>query len=96
MHFHDTRGMALANILTSLENGITRFDSSAGGLGGCPYAKGATGNVATEDIVYLCESLGINTGVDIGKLAKASQFILNKIGRSSSSKYLTAYLGSLS
>jgi hydroxymethylglutaryl-CoA lyase len=96
MHFHDTRGMALANILTSLENGITRFDSSAGGLGGCPYAKGATGNVATEDIVYLCESLGIKTGVDIEKLTEASQFILKKIGRSSSSKYLTAYLGSLS
>lgn len=95
MHFHDTRGMALANILTSLENGISRFDSSAGGLGGCPYAKGATGNVATEDIVYLCESLGIKTGVDIDKLVKASQFILDKIGRSSSSKYLTAYLGSL-
>ncbi len=96
MHFHDTRGMALANILTSLENGIRKFDSSAGGLGGCPYAKGATGNVATEDIVYLCESLGIETGVDMKKLARASEFILTKVGRQSSSKYLTAYLGSLS
>ena len=96
MHFHDTRGMALANILTSLENGITRFDSSAGGLGGCPYAKGATGNVATEDIVYLCESLGIKTGVSMEKLAKASEFILTKVGRNSSSKYLTAFLGSKS
>ncbi|MFT6070369.1 MAG: hydroxymethylglutaryl-CoA lyase [Bacteriovoracaceae bacterium] len=96
MHFHDTRGMALANVLTSLENGIRKFDSSAGGLGGCPYAKGSTGNVATEDIVYLCESLGIDTGVDMKKLARASEFILTKVGRKSSSKYLTAYLGSLS
>jgi hydroxymethylglutaryl-CoA lyase len=96
MHFHDTRGMALANILTSLENGITHFDSSAGGLGGCPYAKGATGNVATEDIVYLCESLGIETGVNLEKLAKASDFILTKIGHKTSSKYLSAYFGSKS
>ena len=92
MHFHDTRGMALANVQTSLEHGITRFDSSAGGLGGCPYAKGATGNLATEDLVYLCDSLGIKTGVDMGKLALASEFILSKLGHPSSSKYLTAYL----
>lgn len=92
MHFHDTRGMALSNVLTSLESGITRFDASAGGLGGCPYAKGATGNVATEDVVYLCESLGIKTGVNMEKLAMASEFILSKLGHASSSKFLTAYL----
>lgn len=92
MHFHDTRGMALTNVQTSLLNGITRFDSSAGGLGGCPYAKGATGNLATEDLVYLCHSLGIETGVDLDLLASASQFILEKVGHPSSSKFLTAYL----
>ncbi len=92
MHFHDTRGMALSNVLTSIENGITKFDSSAGGLGGCPYAKGATGNLATEDLVYLCHSLGIETGVDMDLLASASDFILSKLGHVSSSKYLTAYL----
>lgn len=92
MHFHDTRGMALANILTSLEFGITRFDASAGGLGGCPYAKGATGNVATEDVVYLCESLGIETNVNMKRLAAASEFILSRLGHKSSSKYLNAFL----
>lgn len=92
MHFHDTRGMALTNIYVSLEEGITTFDSSAGGLGGCPYAKGATGNVATEDVWYLLNSQGLDTGVDIKKLAEASSFILNKINRQTESKYLRAYL----
>jgi hydroxymethylglutaryl-CoA lyase len=92
MHFHDTRGMAVTNILTSLEEGIKTFDSSAGGLGGCPYAKGATGNVATEDVWYLLHSQGLETGVDLDKLAKASQFILGKLGRSTESKFLRAYL----
>lgn len=92
MHFHDTRGMALANTLSSLEHGIKTFDSSSGGLGGCPYAKGATGNLATEDLVYLCESLGINTGIDMSKLVEASQFILNKVGKISPSKYLTTLI----
>lgn len=92
MHFHDTKGMALANILTSLEMGITSFDSSAGGLGGCPYAVGALGNVATEDLVYLLQSLGIETGVDMKKLAEASTFILGKLNKSTTSKYLQAYL----
>jgi hydroxymethylglutaryl-CoA lyase len=92
MHFHDTRGMALANILVSLEEGIKTFDSSAGGLGGCPYAKGATGNVATEDVWYLLQSLGLETGVDIAKLAAASTFILSKVNRSTESKFLRAYL----
>lgn len=92
MHFHDTRGMALTNIYASLEEGITTFDSSAGGLGGCPYAKGATGNVATEDVWYLLHSQGLDTGIDIAKLAAASKFILEKINRQTESKFLRAYL----
>lgn len=92
MHFHDTRGMALANILTSLEAGIRTFDSSAGGLGGCPYAKGATGNVATEDVWYLLQSQGLETGIDLKKLSEASAFILGKLGRQTESKFLRAYL----
>src|SRR5690606_37687118 len=91
MHFHDTRGMALTNILVSVEEGITTFDSSAGGLGGCPYAKGATGNVATEDVWYLLNSLGMETGIDIEKLAAASKFILGRINRATESKFLRAY-----
>lgn len=91
MHFHDTRGMAVANILASLENGITNFDSSAAGLGGCPYAKGASGNVATEDVVYLLENMGIHTGIDFHKLYEASSFILEKINRESLSKAYRAY-----
>lgn len=92
MHFHDTRGMAPTNIYVSLEEGITTFDSSAGGLGGCPYAKGATGNVATEDVWYLLNSQGLDTGIDIAKLAAASKFILDKINRQTESKFLKAYL----
>lgn len=92
MHFHDTRGMALTNIYVSLEEGITTFDSSAGGLGGCPYAKGATGNVATEDVWYLMHSQGLDTGIDIAKLSQASKFILEKINRQTESKFLRAYL----
>lgn len=86
MHFHDTLGMAMANILASLDMGIATFDASAGGIGGCPYAKGASGNVATEDLVYLCESLGIHTGVDLLGLMKASSFMLGKLGIESPSK----------
>jgi len=92
MHFHDTRGTALANVLASLEMGMTKFDSSAGGLGGCPYAVGATGNLATEDLVYFCQSMGIESGVNMQKLAHASTFILEKINKLSTSKYLNAYL----
>ena len=92
MHFHDTRGMAVANILTSLEMGMTSFDSSAAGLGGCPYAKGASGNVATEDLYFLFSSMGIETGIDIEKLSKASSFILSKLNKESGSKFLKAYL----
>jgi len=95
MHFHDTRGMALGNILVSLEQNITIFDASSGGLGGCPYAKGATGNVATEDLIYLLDSLGISHGVDFKKLVEASSFILGVTGKQTPSKYLTAYLKSL-
>lgn len=91
MHFHDTRGMAVANILTSLELGITSFDSSAGGLGGCPYAIGASGNVATEDLYFLFNSMGIESGIDIKKLAQASSIILSKLNRESPSKFLKAY-----
>lgn len=92
MHFHDTRGMALTNILKSVEAGVTVYDSSAGGLGGCPYAKGATGNVATEDVWYLLQSLGLETGIDVKKLSEASQFILGKVNRPTESKFLRAYL----
>lgn len=94
MHFHDTRGMAVANVLTALEAGITSFDSSAAGLGGCPYAIGASGNVATEDLYYLFHSLGIETGIDIKKLAEASTFILSCLKRETPSKFLKAYLSS--
>ena len=92
MHFHDTRGMALTNVLTALELGIKSFDSSAGGLGGCPYAKGALGNVATEDLIYLLHAMGIETGIDMKKLSLASVFILEKLKKETSSKYLKAYL----
>ncbi|MBM3617812.1 MAG: hydroxymethylglutaryl-CoA lyase [Alphaproteobacteria bacterium] len=85
-HFHDTRGMAAANALAALDMGITSFDSSAGGLGGCPYAKGASGNVATEDLVYMFESMGIHTGIDMVKLMEASRFMLSKLGVESASK----------
>ena len=75
MHFHDTRGMAVANTLAALELGVTVFDASAGGLGGCPYAPGASGNMATEDLVYLLDGLGIDHGVDLDKLVAASSVI---------------------
>jgi hydroxymethylglutaryl-CoA lyase len=90
MHFHDTRGTALANILVSLEMGITIFDSSLGGLGGCPYAPGASGNAATDDVLYMLHGMGIHTGVDQNKLLHASQFIQEKIGRILPSKSFQA------
>ena len=92
MHFHDTRGMAVANTYMSLEKGIRTFDGASGGLGGCPYAKGATGNIATEDLVYLFNSENLNSGVDISKLAEASKFILKIIGKDTPSKYLQTLL----
>jgi hydroxymethylglutaryl-CoA lyase len=90
MHFHDTRGTALANILVSMEMGITTFDSSLGGLGGCPYAPGASGNVATDDLLYMLHGMGIHTGADQQKLNSASQFIQKKIGRLLPSKSFQA------
>jgi len=86
VHFHDTYGQALANILTSLQYGVNVVDSSVSGLGGCPYAKGATGNVATEDVLYMMKDLGINCGVDMEKLMETSLWISKLLGRSPSSK----------
>ena len=89
-HFHDTRGTALANIYAALECGVRIFDSSAGGLGGCPYAPGATGNVGTEDVLYLLHSMGIETGVDIARVRAASRFIAGVLGHTLTSKAFTA------
>jgi hydroxymethylglutaryl-CoA lyase len=89
-HFHDTYGQALANIYAALELGVATFDSSVAGLGGCPYAKGATGNVATEDVLYLLDGLGIETGVDMTRLRIAAQFILDFLGRATASRVARA------
>ncbi|KAL2973235.1 hypothetical protein AAZX31_14G035500 [Glycine max] len=86
VHFHDTYGQSLPNILVSLQMGISTVDSSVAGLGGCPYAKGASGNVATEDVVYMLNGLGVKTNVDLGKLMLAGDFISNHLGRPSTSK----------
>ena len=91
-HFHDTYGQALANTLASLQMGVWQFDTSVAGLGGCPYAKGATGNVASEDVVYLLHGLGIDTGIDLDKLIDAGQFISDFLGRKSGSRAATALL----
>ena len=91
-HFHDTYGQALANTLISLQMGIWQFDTSVAGLGGCPYAKGATGNVATEDVVYLLHGLGIDTGIDMDRLVDAGQFISEFLGRKPNSRAATALL----
>lgn len=93
MHFHDTRGMAIANTLAALEMGITTFDASAGGLGGCPYAPGASGNLATEDLVYLMNGLAIETGVDLEKLVAASSVIAPFLDHPLPGKYLQACTG---
>jgi hydroxymethylglutaryl-CoA lyase len=90
IHFHDTYGQALANILASLELGIATIDSSVAGLGGCPYAKGASGNVASEDVLYLLSGLGIRTGVDMAGLAAAGRFISGVLGREPVSKVARA------
>lgn len=92
MHFHDTYGQAIANIYASLQMGISRFDCSTAGLGGCPYARGATGNVATEDVLYLLHGLGINTGVDIYKIVEAGDMICTKLKRRNQSKVANALL----
>ena len=85
-HYHDTYGQALANIYASMERGVATFDSSVSGLGGCPYAKGASGNVATEDVVYMMQGLGIETGIDLGKLVDAGQWISAFLNREPGSK----------
>ncbi|MFW5438788.1 hydroxymethylglutaryl-CoA lyase [Paenibacillus apiarius] len=88
LHFHDTRGTALANILVSMDMGITTFDASVGGLGGCPYAPGASGNVASDDLLYMLDAMGIQTGVNQEKLLSAARFIQEKIGRDLPSRNL--------
>lgn len=90
MHFHDTRGTALANVVKSLELGVRTFDSSAGGIGGCPYAKGASGNLATDDLIYLLRGLGYETGVDLPTLIETSNWIKAPIGHSLPSRLAQA------
>jgi hydroxymethylglutaryl-CoA lyase len=92
-HYHDTYGQALANIYASLEAGVHTFDASVAGLGGCPYAAGASGNVASEDVLYMLNGLGIATGVDLDKLAEAGQFICAALGRAPASKVALALAG---
>lgn len=91
-HFHDTYGQALANTLAALQMGVWNFQSSIAGLGGCPYAKGATGNVATEDLVYMLHGMGIETGVDLDLLVDAGEFISNALSRKPNSRAATALL----
>ena len=90
LHFHDTRGQALANVMAGLDAGVTTFDASAGGLGGCPYAPGATGNLATEDLVYMLDGLGVETGVNLAGLIEASTFIEPLVGHPLPSRYFRA------
>ncbi|MEV0091703.1 hydroxymethylglutaryl-CoA lyase [Streptomyces sp. NPDC050738] len=90
VHFHDTYGQALSNTLAALQHGVTTVDASAGGLGGCPYAKSATGNLATEDLVWMLEGLGIDTGVDLGRLTATSVWLADELGRPSPSRTVRA------
>ncbi|ATL27936.1 hydroxymethylglutaryl-CoA lyase [Streptomyces formicae] len=90
VHFHDTYGQALANTLAALQHGVTTVDASAGGLGGCPYAKSATGNLATEDLVWMLQGLGIDTGVDLGRLSATSAWMAGQLGRPSPSRTVRA------
>jgi hydroxymethylglutaryl-CoA lyase len=90
LHFHDTRGTALANVLTALPFGVATFDASAGGLGGCPYAPGAAGNLATDDLVYMLDGLGMETGVSLTAVSEASAFIASKIDHRLPSRYAQA------
>jgi hydroxymethylglutaryl-CoA lyase len=92
-HFHDTYGQALSNIYASLLEGVSVFDSSVAGLGGCPYAKGATGNVASEDVLYLLNGLGIETGIDLDRLIEAGQRICGVLGKTNGSRVARARLG---
>jgi hydroxymethylglutaryl-CoA lyase len=91
-HFHDTYGQALSNTLAAMEMGVWQFDTSVAGLGGCPFAKGATGNVATEDVVYMLHGMGIETGIDLDKLIDAGKFISDFLGRKPNSRAATALL----
>ncbi|MEN9375248.1 MAG: Hydroxymethylglutaryl-CoA lyase YngG, partial [Pseudomonadota bacterium] len=91
-HFHDTYGQALANTLISLQMGVWQFDTSVAGLGGCPYAKGATGNVASEDVVYMLAGMGIDTGIDLDQLLDAGAFISEFLQRKPNSRAATALL----
>ncbi|WP_037835017.1 hydroxymethylglutaryl-CoA lyase [Streptomyces albus] len=93
VHFHDTYGQALANTLAALRQGVTTVDASAGGLGGCPYAKSATGNLATEDLVWMLDGLGIETGVDLGRLVSTSLWMAERLGRPSPSRTVRALAG---
>lgn len=90
VHFHDTYGQALSNTLAALRHGVSTVDASAGGLGGCPYAKSATGNLATEDLVWMLDGLGIETGVDLGELTATSVWLAGHLGRPSPSRTVRA------
>ncbi len=94
VHFHDTRGTALANALAALQCGITTFDASVGGLGGCPYAPGAAGNLASEDLVHMFEAMGVRTGVDLDRLAEAGHFAERVLGRELSGRFHQFHAGS--
>jgi hydroxymethylglutaryl-CoA lyase len=96
LHFHDTRGMGMANVVAGLDMGITTFDSSVGGLGGCPYAPGATGNIASEDLLYMLAEMGVDTGIDLEKVIAASRFVSGVLGRELPSRYLRAHLAKVS
>jgi len=87
VHFHDTRGTALANVLAALERGVATVDSAAGGLGGCPYAPGAAGNLATEDLLYMLHGMGIETGVDLDAVSAATAYLASATGIAPTSKY---------
>jgi hydroxymethylglutaryl-CoA lyase len=93
LHLHDTYGQALANVLAGLESGVTEFDASAGGLGGCPYAKSATGNLATEDLVWMLDGLGITCGVDLDAVVRTSRWLADQLGRPSPSRVVAALSG---
>jgi hydroxymethylglutaryl-CoA lyase len=93
-HFHDTRGTALANSLEALRVGVRTIDSSAGGLGGCPFAPGAAGNLATEDLVYMLHGMGARTGIDLHALARASLWLARRMRRPLTSRYLAAFQAS--
>ena len=94
VHFHDTRGQALANILACLEEGVRVVDAAVSGTGGCPYARGASGNVATEDVVYMLEGMGMDTGVDLPRLVDTGRWLSQLLGRASGSKVTVAGVGS--